>query len=283
MADQKEEERKWKKRKLDVGSSKDPGSLKHLESPKHPRSPTHLGSPKHPRSPPPSALDIHSFRLNYPCINVDFMRENMGKFSCTEFMDIDALGCFMEYIFLSIEEYNNMWYGTKGYTMSSEMVSRPLHLNFFASLCKLSKAFWSFNKMKKSKPQDVEEERRDDQKGKNQVKQEQKQVEKSSDEVISTHLQVSDSTNRDSPDSASSTEGVIYNHEVKCGRGFPDIMIRGFNKKYLREKGLDPRDKKIVKKALLHGKLRTTAIIELKDDSVSFSSFLPYIWIKLNI
>ena len=220
MEDQKEEERKWKKRKLDVGSSKDPGSPKHLESPKHPRSPTHLGSLKHLRSPPPSALDIHSFRLNYPCINVQSMEENVGKFSCNEFMDIDALSCFMEYIFISMQENNNIWYGAQGYTMSGEMVSRPLHLSFFASLCTLSRALWSFKKMKKLKHPEVSKERRDDQKGKEGMKQEQKQIETLSEEVIFSHFQVSDSMDQDSPGSVSSTKGVIYNHEVKSGRGF---------------------------------------------------------------
>ena len=50
-------------------------------------------------------------------------------------------------------------------------------------------------------------------------------------------------------------------------------MIRGFNKKFLREKGLDPRQEKTITDALLLGKLRTTAVIELKDDSVSFILF----------
>ena len=271
MEDPKEEERKWMKRKVDASSSEDAVLPKYPRSPKTPRSPKPPRSPKllgSPASPPPSAFVIKSFRINYPWINIQSMEENMGKFSCTEFMDIDALSCFMEYIFFSMEGNKDTWYGREGFTLSGERTSRPLHLSFFASLCTLSKAFWSFKKMKKELKQ-----RRDDQKQKEEVKQGQKQMEKSSDEVISTHLQVSNNTDQDSPDSASSTEGVIYNHEVKSGRGFADIMITGFNKQFLRENGLDPIGQKTVMKAFLAGKLRTTSVIELKDDSVSLILF----------
>jgi hypothetical protein len=66
------------------------------------------------------------------------------------------------------------------------------------------------------------------------------------DEVVPVHLEVSDKINptilneQDYPSSQSSTEGSICNHEVRSDKGIPDIMVKTFCKKYLREKNLDP-------------------------------------------
>lgn len=126
MADIGEQERNEKMRKIDLGTSKDQGSL------------TALGSPKHIPSPPPSDINTETFECKFPLINIRSMCQTVGKFADSTLMDSDALHKFIEYIFLSIEENKGMCYGAE---TPDEVAVAPLHLVFFTSLGKLFRAF----------------------------------------------------------------------------------------------------------------------------------------------
>jgi hypothetical protein len=200
-----------------------------------------------PRSLPASSLDQDSFELQFPFIDVKAMKNIQGKFSRDEFMDIDTLECFVKHIFLTLGAHTGLWYGTEGRLMGGELASWPIHLIFFGCLCKLSKAYLDFKK----------------ERGKEKLEQE---------DIVTTLLHVRDTLNPQSssvqvsPSSESSTEGSICNHEGKTSKGVPDIMIKTFFKSFLREQNLNPTNPETVKAALTTKKLRTIAIIELKED-----------------
>jgi hypothetical protein len=184
----------------------------------------------------------------------------------SEFMDTEALECFTSHIFSTLEASKGVWYGQS--MGGGELASRPLHLILFGCICKLSKSYLVFKKSKKSNKEDEQQ--------RGEI------IEDNEVGATITHLQVRDNVNpqtsvdEDSTSSESSTEGSIFNHEGSCS---PDIMVKTVCKRFLKEKQLDPTSQDTVIDAIFKEKLRTKAIIELKEDeqvSLLFYLFRVY-------
>ena len=228
-----------------------------------------------PRSLPASSLDLDSFKYQFPLIEVCTRDSLKGKFSISEFMDVEALECFTSHIFATLEASKGVWYGQS--MGGGELASRPLHLILFGCICKLSKSYSVFKKSKKLNQEDVQKKIEDEQ--------QRGEIEDNEAGTTITHLQVRDNVNpqtsggQDSTSSESSTEGSIFNHEGSCPKGIPDIMVKTFCKRFLKEKQLDPTSQDTVIDAIFKEKLRTKAIIELKEDeqvSLLFYLFRVY-------
>ena len=108
------------------------------------------------------------------------------------------------------------------------MTRRPLELVFFASLCKLFRAFLLFIQRKELKDEDLRKGERD------YKEREEKQI--LEDEVIPTHLQVSGTLNPrtpidvDSDHSEAWSEDVLLNYELNISKGILYIMVKFFAK-----------------------------------------------------
>jgi hypothetical protein len=242
-----------------------------------------------PRSLGAGSLDQSAFQAKFPHIRVRMMKEYIGKFSCSQIMDITTLRCLMEYMYTTIEANKNIWYGVNGLPDRSEMAAQPLHFAFFACLSKLSKAFFVLKKKRRSELHDAETKGKKKQsKGqkRKRSKQEEKESNKLEDEVFA-HVQIIDSfyprfpTNKDF---VSSAESVMFDHEVKSGERSSGIMVKAFCKNFLKEKKLDPTNRLTVSYASSIEKLRSIMIVELIDDGwVSGICFSFYFVIKFKI
>jgi hypothetical protein len=214
-----------------------------------------------PRSLAPSSLNRTTFEAKYPHIRLELMKEKIGKFSCSEIMDVKVLRYLMQYIYKTVHGNKDIWYAIDGQPENSEMASRPLHLTFFACLSKLSKAFLVLKNKRKSE------------------KQEENEAKELEEEEVAPHLQIMESLHPQFPTdqvSTYSTEGTIFNHEVRSGKGIPNIMVKAFCKTFLREKDLDPTSRMIVSYATEAKKLRTMIILDLKDDASVSQFYFPF-------
>jgi hypothetical protein len=234
-------------------------------------------SPRHPSSLPPSALTKDTFLLKYPFIKLS-RPNNVGKFSTSEFIDSEAFVIFIDYIYLTIESHKGYWYSVDGLMFSKEMSSRPLELSFFECFAKLSKSFFLYKESKR-KSLGLET-------GQPQIDEE---------EIIPTYLEVREKRELDEGSSSGSSsqtsyrssfeavEGLILNYEghiAKGVHGVPDMTIRTFAKGFLR--GRDNKfEEATVQAALRMKKLKTTAIVEFKDDYLV--SLLIFLYTNVNI
>jgi hypothetical protein len=218
---------------------------------------------------PPSDLTEDTYILKYPFIKLSHSK-NVGKFSTLEFMNSEALVKFIDYIYLTIEPHKGYWYGLDGLAMPIEMSDTPLQLSFFECFVKLSKSYFLYKERKKNQ--------RDLERDQPQIKEGRRDENVDEEEIIPTYLEVGEKRElqiSDQGSNSSSVEGLILNHEGRLTKGVPNIRVKTVSNGFLRENSYEPFNERTVRSASREKKVRTTAIVGLKDDkSVSLLYFL---------